>query len=88
MDWIYNNNSIFFLRDPVKFSNFIHTQNHRPATHATYSDESTAFWDYFGQDPESTHQMLYLFGDSGRPKTRRHMQGYSGHIFKFVAIHG
>ncbi|CAO1620985.1 unnamed protein product [Parajaminaea phylloscopi] len=88
MDWVYNNTPIFFLRDPAKFPNFIHTQKRHPASHATHGDDSTAFWDYVGQDPESIHQMLYLFGDRGRPKTWRHMQGYSGHTFKFVNADG
>jgi catalase len=84
MDWVYNNTPIFFLRDAAKFPHFIHTQKRHPATHATHSDDSTAFWDYVGQDPESIHQMLYMFGDRGRPKSWRHMQGYSGHTFKFA----
>ncbi|CAO1622928.1 unnamed protein product [Sympodiomycopsis kandeliae] len=84
MDWVYNNTPIFFLRDAAKFPQFIHTQKRHPATHATHGDDSTAFWDYVGQDPEAIHQMLYMFGDRGRPKTWRHMQGYSGHTFKFA----
>ncbi|CAO1612623.1 unnamed protein product [Jaminaea pallidilutea] len=88
MDWVFNNTPIFFIRDAAKFPNFIHTQKRHPASHATHGDDSTQFWDYMGQDPESLHQFLYLFGDRGRPKSWRHMQGYSGHTFKFANADG
>ncbi|PWN25377.1 catalase-domain-containing protein [Jaminaea rosea] len=88
MDWVFNNTPIFFLRDAAKFPHFIHTQKRDPQSHLTHGDDSTHFWEYVGQDPEAIHQMLYLFGDRGRPKTWRHMQGYSGHTFKFANADG
>lgn len=84
MDWVFNNTPIFFIRDPAKFPNFIHTQKRHPQTHATHADDSTQFWEYMSQNPESVHQFMYLFGPRGIPKSWRHMQGYSGHTFKFV----
>lgn len=88
LDWVFNNTPIFFLRDPAKFPNFIHTQKRDPVTHATHSDDSTHFWNYASQNPESFHQFLYLFGPRGIPQSWRHMQGYSGHTFKFVNNNG
>ncbi|EPQ32055.1 uncharacterized protein PFL1_00253 [Pseudozyma flocculosa PF-1] len=88
MDWVYNNTPIFFLRDPAKFPHFIHTQKRNPQTNLTHGDDSTQFWDYMGQNPESVHQFLYLMGPRGIPATWRHMQGYSGHTFKFVNKEG
>lgn len=84
MDWVFNNTPIFFLRDPAKFPAFIHTQKRDPRTHATHGDDSTQFWEYMSQNPESIHQFLYLFGPRGIPYSWRHMQGYSGHTFKFI----
>lgn len=88
MDWVFNNTPIFFLRDPAKFPNFIHTQKRNPRTHATHGDDSTDFWNYASQNPESIHQFMYLFGPRGIPFSWRHMQGYSGHTMKFINDQG
>lgn len=84
MDWVFNNTPIFFIRDPAKFPTFIHTQKRNPRSHATHGDDSTDFWNYLSQNPESIHQFMYLFGPRGIPLSWRHMQGYSGHTMKFV----
>lgn len=83
-DLVANNTPVFFLRDPAKFPHFIHTQKRDPATHLTGADDSTAFWDYLANNPESVHQLMILMGDRGIPDGFRHMNGYGGHTFKFV----
>ncbi|KAI1432568.1 catalase-domain-containing protein [Xylaria sp. CBS 124048] len=83
-DLVTNNTPVFFLRDPAKFPEFIHTQKRDPSTHLTHADDSTMFWDYFSQNPESIHQVMILMGDRGIPDGYRKMHGYSGHSFKFV----
>jgi catalase len=88
LDWVFNNTPIFFLRDPAKFPNFIHTQKRLPQSNATHGDDSTQFWEYMSQNPESVHQFIYLFGPRGIPQSWRHMQGYSGHTMKFVNSQG
>jgi catalase len=57
-DLVANNTPVFFLRDPAKFPHFIHTQKRDPSTHLTHADDSTAFWDYLSQNPESVHQVM------------------------------
>ena len=83
-DIVANNTPVFFLRDPAKFPHFIHTQKRDPSTHLTHADDSTAFWDYLSQNPESIHQVMVLMGDRGIPDGYRFMHGYSGHTMKFV----
>lgn len=83
-DLVANNTPVFFLRDPAKFPLFIHTQKRHPATHLTHADDSTAFWDYLSQNPESVHQVMVLMGDRGIPDGWRHMHGYFGHSVKLV----
>ena len=83
-DMVANNTPVFFLRDPAKFPHFIHTQKRDPATHLGGGDDSTAFWDYLSQNPESVHQVMILMGDRGIPDGYRFMHGYSGHTFKLV----
>ncbi|KAI0595600.1 catalase-like domain-containing protein [Biscogniauxia sp. FL1348] len=87
-DAVWNNTPVFFLRDPAKFPHFIHTQKRDPATHLTHADDSTMFWDYLSQNPESIHQVMILFGDRGIPDGYRFMHGYSGHSFKLVNKQG
>ncbi|CAK3999171.1 CAT1 catalase [Lecanosticta acicola] len=83
-DMVANNTPVFFLRDPAKFPHFIHTQKRDPATHLTHADDSTMFWDYLSQNPESVHQVMILMGDRGIPDGWRKMHGYAGHTLKLV----
>jgi catalase len=87
-DVVANNTPVFFLRDPAKFPHFIHTQKRHPATHLTHADDSTIFWDYASQNPESVHQFMVLFGDRGIPDGYRKMHGYIGHTHKLVNKNG
>ena len=76
-----NNTPIFFLRDPVLFPSFIHTQKRNPATHLADPD---MFWDFISLRPETVHQVSFLFSDRGTPDGYRHMNGYGSHTFKNV----
>ena len=79
-DMVGNNTPVFFIRDPLKFADFIHTQKRNPATNLKDPD---MFWDFLSLTPESIHQVTILFSDRGTPKTYRHMNGYSSHTFKW-----
>lgn len=83
-DMVANNTPVFFLRDAAKFPHFIHTQKRDPSTHLTHADDSTVFWDYLSQNPESIHQVMILMGDRGIPDGYRFMHGYAGHTLKLV----
>ena len=77
-DFVGNNTPVFFIRDPLKFSDFIHTQKRNPATNCKNPD---MFWDFLSLTPESIHQVTILFSDRGIPATYRNMNGYSSHTF-------
>jgi catalase len=77
-DMVGNNTPVFFIRDPLKFPDFIHTQKRHPAKNTKDPD---MFWDFLSLTPESIHQVTVLFSDRGTPKNYRHMNGYSGHTF-------
>ncbi len=79
-DLVGNNTPVFFIRDPLKFPDFIHTQKRNPGTNLKDAD---MFWDFLSLTPESIHQVTILFSDRGTPKTYRHMNGYSSHTFKW-----
>ncbi len=77
-DMVGNNTPVFFIRDPLKFPDFIHTQKRNPGTNLKDAD---MFWDFLSLTPESIHQVTVLFSDRGTPKTYRYMNGYSSHTY-------
>jgi catalase len=79
-DFVGNNTPVFFIRDPLKFADFIHTQKRHPASNCKDAD---MFWDFLSLTPESIHQVTILFSDRGTPATYRHMNGYSSHTYKW-----
>jgi len=84
-DLVGNNTPVFFIRDPLKFPDFIHTQKRNAATNLKDPD---MFWDFLSLTPESIHQVTILFSDRGTPRTYRHMNGYSSHTFKWYNTKG
>jgi catalase len=79
-DLVGNNTPVFFIRDPLKFPDFIHTQKRHPATNCKDPD---MFWDFLSLTPESVHQVTILFSDRGIPATYRNMNGYTSHTYKW-----
>jgi len=84
-DLVGNNTPIFFIRDPIFFPSFIHTQKRNPATHLK---DANMFWDFISLRPETTHQVSFLFSDRGTPDGFRHMNGYGSHTFKNINSQG
>jgi catalase len=80
-DMVGNNTPIFFVRDPLKFGDFIHTQKRDPHTNLK---SPTMMWDFWSLSPESLHQVTILFSDRGTPDGYRHMNGYSSHSFSLI----
>ncbi|PMB04711.1 catalase [Fischerella thermalis CCMEE 5273] len=80
-DLVGNNTPVFFVRDPLKFSDFIRTQKRNPKTNLR---NPTAMWDFWSLLPESLHQVTILFSDRGLPASYRHMNGYGSHTFSFI----
>ena len=84
-DMVGNNTPVFFVRDPLKFSDFIHSQKRNPATGLR---DNTMQWDYWSLSPESLHQVTTLFSDRGIPATLRNMNGYSSHTYSLLNSEG
>lgn len=84
-DIVGNNTPVFFIRDPLKFPDFIHTQKRNPQTN---TKDANMFWDFLSLVPESVHQVTILFSDRGTPDAYRHMNGYSSHTFMWVNAAG
>ena len=84
-DLVGNNTPVFFIRDPLKFPDFIHSQKRDPYTNVQEPDN---VWDFFSLSPEATHQFTWLFGDRGIPTTYRNMDGFSSHTYQWVNAKG
>ncbi|HET7305994.1 MAG TPA: catalase [Segeticoccus sp.] len=80
-DLVGNNTPIFFLRDPMKFPHFIRSQKRLPDSGLR---DNNMQWDFWTLNPESAHQVTYVMGDRGLPRTWRHMEGYGSHTFMWV----
>ena len=79
-DLVGNNTPVFFIRDPLKFPDFIHTQKRHPRTNLR---SPTAMWDFWSLSPESLHQVTILMSDRGLPTDVRHINGYGSHTYSF-----
>ena len=84
-DMVGNNTPVFFVRDPYKFPDFIHTQKRDPKTNLR---NMTAAWDFWSLSPESLHQVTILFSDRGLPTSYRHVNGYGSHTYSFYNAKG
>jgi len=80
-DLVGNNTPTFFIRDAIKFPDFIHTQKRDPQTNVK---ADTPQWDFWSQVPESLHQVTILFSDRGIPQGIPYMNGYGSHTYSFI----
>ncbi len=80
-DIVGNNTPVFFLRDPLKFPDFIHTQKRDPQTNLR---SNVAAWDFWSLSPESLHQVTILMSDRGIPRNLRQMHGFGSHTYSFI----
>ena len=80
-DLVGNNTPVFFIKDPKKFSDFIHTQKREPRTNLK---SPTMMWDFWSLNPESLHQVMILMSDRGTPFGYRHMDGFGSHTFSMI----
>ncbi len=84
-DIVGNNTPIFFLRDPIKFPHFIRSQKRLPDSGLRSAQMQ---WDFWTLNPESAHQVTYLMGRRGLPRTWRHMNGYGSHTYMWINADG
>ena len=80
-DLVGDNTPVFFVKDPYKFPDFIHTQKRDPRTHLRSNE---AAWDFWSLSPESMHQVTILMSDRGIPASYRHMHGFGSHTYSLI----
>jgi len=84
-DLVGNNTPVFFIRDGIKFPDFIHSQKRLPGSHLRDNDMQ---WDFWSLSPESAHQVTWLMGDRGLPSSWRHMDGFGSHTYQWINASG
>jgi catalase len=84
-DLVGNNTPVFFIRDGIKFPDFIHSQKRLPGTHLR---DHNMQWDFWTLSPETAHQVTWLMGDRGLPASWRHMDGFGSHTYQWINAEG
>ncbi|MEU4360725.1 catalase [Promicromonospora sp. NPDC023987] len=85
LDIVGNNTPVFFLRDAMKFPDFIHSQKRLGASGLRNADMQ---WDFWTLSPETAHQVTYVMGDRGLSKSWRHLNGYGSHTYQWINAEG
>ncbi|MDQ0298338.1 catalase [Salibacterium salarium] len=80
-DLVGNNLKIFFIRDPIKFPDFVHAFQPDPVTNI---QDGERIFDFVSQSPEALHMITFLFSPWGIPANYRHMQGSGVNTYKWV----
>ena len=84
-DVVGNNTPVFFIRDGIKFPDFIHSQKRLGGSALRNADMQ---WDFWTLSPESAHQVTYVMGDRGLSKSWRHLNGYGSHTYQWINADG
>jgi catalase len=84
-DLVGNNLGVFFIRDAMKFPDFIHSQKPDPVT---FRQEPNRQLDFISQSPESLHMAMLLYSPRGLPAGYRFMQGFGVNTYKWVNAQG
>ena len=84
-DLVGNNTPMFFIKDPIKFPDFVHTQKRDPQSNLKSAEMMFDFWSHA---PESLHQVTMLFSDRGTPDGYRHMDGFGSHTYSLINAEG
>jgi catalase len=85
-DLVGNNLGVFFIRDAIKFPDFIHSQKPDPVTFERQIPNRA--FDFISQTPESLHMVTLVFGPRGIPASYRTMQGFGVNTYKWVNAQG
>lgn len=84
-DLVGNNTPVFFLRDPLRFPDLNHAVKRDPRTGLRSANNN---WDFWTLLPEALHQVTYVMGDRGLPRSFRHMHGFGSHTFSLISAAG
>jgi catalase len=84
-DLVGNNLPVFFIRDAIKFPDFIHSFKPDPVTNQQTPNRQ---FDFISLTPESLHMITWLFSPRGIPADYRHQEGAGVNTYKLVNEQG
>ncbi|BAV04896.1 catalase [Filimonas lacunae] len=84
-DLVGNNLKVFFIRDAIKFPDFIHALKPDPVHNR---QDGGRVMDFFSNSPEVLHMITWLFSPWGIPANYRQMQGSGVNTYKWVNAEG
>ncbi len=85
-DLVGNNLGVFFIRDAIKFADFIHSQKPDPVSFERQVPNRV--FDFLSQTPESMHMVSLVFSPRGLPASYRTQQGFGVNTYKWVNADG
>ncbi|HEY4556314.1 MAG TPA: catalase, partial [Lysobacter sp.] len=88
-DLVGNNIPVFFIQDPIKFPDLVHSVKPEPDRgfpQATAAHDT--FWDFITLTPESMHMIMWAMSDRTIPRSYRMMEGFGVHSFRLVNAEG
>ncbi|OMP68107.1 catalase [Domibacillus epiphyticus] len=88
-DLVGNNIPVFFIQDAIKFPDLVHS--FKPEPHNEMPQAATAhdtFWDFFSNNTESAHMVMWNMSDRAIPRSYRMMEGFGVHTFRFINEQG
>jgi catalase len=85
-DLVGNNLGVFFIRDAIKFPDFIHSQKPDPVTFER--QVANRVFDFISQTPEALHMAMLVFGPRGIPASYRKMQGFGVNTYRWINAAG
>jgi len=80
-DIVGNNLKVFFIRDAIKFPDFIHAFKPDPVTNQQTPNRQ---FDFISLHPESINMITYLFGPRGIPANYREQEGAGVNTYKLI----
>ncbi|MEJ0004338.1 MAG: catalase [Pararobbsia sp.] len=84
-DMVGNHMPVFFIRDAIKFPDFVHSFKPSPVTNV---QEPERMFDFLSNAPESTHMVTRLYSREGIPASYRSVDSFTVNAFKFVNAKG
>jgi catalase len=85
-DLVGNNLGVFFIRDAIKFPDFIHSQKPDPVNFDRQVPNRV--FDFWSQSPEALHMITLVLSPRGIPASYRTMQGFGVNTYKWVNAAG
>ena len=84
-DIVGNNIPVFFIQDPIKFPDVIHSVKAEPDRGFPQAQSAhDNFWDFVSLMPESTHMLMWVMSDRAIPRSFRFMEGFGVHTFRLI----